>query len=292
MRKKGIVMLILAVIFFLMGISALTYELELENGLAVVSGPLVIDAPASDPDVDLDLPFSYPLLTRTVEMGQYIERKDGTVRLELSISTPDRRIEAASGDEEVIYENEPFPTWIRRRAVFGSISIMSGDQKLRLHESLLSRLYADDAAERDRKDERYRVVEERPEMDHRVERYVVARKLVRDEESWRREELIDRFLETDDLAAGDVVVTWRSIKLGSLAPTYTIYGLVHDGVIGDEEHYVIIYDREMTAEELQEEYFAHTGTRTFGRVLLAICVILVVSALLPKFRSKRYQTGG
>lgn len=271
MRKRHIVMLIFAVIFFWMGIYALTLELELaDEGYALASGPLVLDYTAADPDVDLYLPFEYPLLSRTVEMAQYVKR-GSVVMLELSTRDPDKRVEEKSGNKKTVYENPPFPKWIRRHAFFGEIIIISGDQKLRLHERLVRKIY----------------FSESEGLDHKAERYVVARKLLKDEESWRNKKLIDQLVDTDDLEVGDIVVTWRSIKPDSLAPIYTVYGRVHDGVIGDEDHDVFFFDRGMTAEEFGDALFAATGTRTFGIGLLGIGAILVVIPIWAKFRPKK-----
>lgn len=264
---KKCVMFLVALMFIIFGISGLVVELDLEDGLAVVSGPLVIEHTAADPDVDLGLPFSYPLLSRTVEMAQYIKR-GSVVLLELSSRDPDKKVEGTSGDKKIVVENPPFPKWIRRHAYFGGISIASGDQKLRLHERLLSMLYFSDS----------------DNFENKTERYVVARKLVEDEESWRGGKLVDRFVDTGDLKVGDIIVTWRSIRPASLAQAYSVYGLVHGGMIGDRDHDVDMFDRAMTVDEFQEAHFDITGSRTFGKALIVIGVILMVTPILAKFK--------
>lgn len=269
MMKKAI-RIIIALISIMIGSSALTIELDLTDGLAVASGPLVFERAAADPHIDL--PFAYPLLVRTVEMARYVKR--GSVALiELSSLVPDKKVEIASGDEKIVYEAPPFPKWIPRLASFGEVSIVSGDQKLRLHERAVAQILLSD----------------KEGMDQRSERYVVARRSVKDEESWRAGDLIDCFAGTGDLAVGDIIVTWLSIKQASLAPVYTIYGRVRDGMIGDTDHDIEIYDRGMTLEELEEAHYVDTGSRTFGKVMIAIGVMLLAIPWISNLRAKRRE---
>lgn len=272
MKARHIVGLVFAAIFIFIGFRDFTSTMEIKDGYALVTGPLVLGSTAADPNFDIDAPFSYPLLVRTIQMAQYTERSDG-VRLELSSRKPSERIEITSGDEKMVYENPPLPKWIRGYGydIFGDISIMSGDQKLRLHERLFEKIYYSDHVH----------------LKQKAKSYVVARKLVKDEDAWRSKQLIDRFVKMDDLAAGDVIATWRSIDPESLAPVYTVYGYVRDGLIGDEDHDIDIYDREVTFDEFQDS--ALSCNRAGGAVVMTVGAILAVLCLLSKFRAKKIK---
>lgn len=269
MKIRHIVGCIFAAIFIVWGFEwATDTGDDVLDGRVVVSGPLVPEYAAVDPDCELDVPFSYPLLYRRVEMAQYRKKVDG-VHLELLHWKQEARIEETSGDKKTVYENPPFPTWIRTD-IFGSLSIRSKDQTLRLNKYIIRKLFSS----------KYTGLSREPES------YVVARKQVKDgEEGWRNKRLIDRFADTDTYTVGDVIVTWSALKSQALAQTYTIVGDVHDGVIGGEDYRIHIYDRELTADEFQE--IISSRYRSMGMVLLCIGVICAALSLLPKLRRSR-----
>ena len=76
-------------------------------------------------------------------------------------------------------------------------------------------------------------------------------------------------------------VTWYSIDLDDLADVYTAAGVVKDGVIGEKDHAVYIYDREISKDEIVSNSSTSNnkttgiGSIVIGLIGAVICLILL-----------------
>ena len=263
MSKKRIIALVLSILVVILGIYTVNLGNKGPGDIEVVSGELKTVEGAYDEAFDIGVESA--ILIRKVEMYQYVVDKDKTNVVTTDFSD---KHEPSQDTDEGYLTNPDFPDNIKSEVFYGKVQI--GEDGLYLSDRILEKFSFDD----------YVNIKNQPEK--------IPVGGLEDGPNCLGLEPLDDYtyctIGGDYFEVGDLRVTWYGIDPAELEGIYTAVGGVKDGVIGDNEHIVDIYDKEISQDEVVEGYKG--GNKTMGIVLIVIGLILVAVCILPLFKKK------
>ncbi len=265
MSGKRIIWLVVALLLIVWGGNTLRLSAQGPGEVEAYSGGLHVLEGAQD--ADFGICVDSPVLIRRVEMFQYIKRGNVVVEDFSETHEPEQTV-TELGVERVL-RNPLFPDQVKSRTFCGRVEI--GDSGMLLSDRLTEILgYGS-----------YVNFEKQP-----------AKQMVtglRDGEAVFGLRPIDdetyATAEGDYWEVGDLRVTWYAVDPGDLAETYTAIGVTEQGVIGDEDHPVWLFDRAVSKDTVAGEY--STGNRWTGIALIAVGAVTAAICLIPVFTKKR-----
>ena len=268
MSKKRIVFLVLSVFLFIFGIYTFNLGKKGPGDMEVYTGKLTLLEGAVDSDFGIKV--DSPILIRKVEMYQYVEKEKAPNAVRKGFYDKHKpEIKITKKNTEHIYKNPEFPSEPKAQIFYGKVKIGDGD--LLLSDEMLEKFSFDSYINFEKQPKKLEV--------SGLKNGKKALDLVP----------IDDYTYSNSVDGvwdvGDLRVTWYTIDPKDLADVYTAAGTVKDGVIGDGEGLVYIYDREISKEEIVSEF--SNGNKKLGIGLIVVGLIGAVICLIPLFRKNR-----
>lgn len=265
MSKKRIVLLIVSALLIIFGIYTMNLSDEGPGDIEVYTGKLTMLEGAEDSDFGIKV--DSPILIRKVEMYQYYKFNEKLRKDFFDKHQPKIKMEIFK--KERIFKNPAFPSEPKAEVFCGKVKI--GDSDLLLSDEILEKFSL----------EKYVNFETQPEK-------LEVSGLKNGKKVFDLVPIDDNTYSNSvdgDWDVGDLRVTWYSIDLDDLADVYTAAGVVKDGVIGEKDHAVYIYDREISKDEIVSN--SSVDNKTAGIGLIAVGLIGAVICLIPLFKKNK-----
>lgn len=267
MSKKRVIVFGISILVFIFGIYTVNLGDQGPGDIEAVSGKLTLLEGARDEDFDIYV--DSPILIRKVEMYQYIADKDKKDVVTTGFSD---KHEPMQDTDEGTLTNPKFPDDVKSEIFYGKVQI--GDDGLYLSNKILEKLSYDG----------YINLENQPEK-------LPVGGLAEGGSYLGLEPLDDYTYCTpggEYFEVGDLRVTWYAVDPSDLTGIYTAVGGVKDGVIGDDEYILDIYDKEISLEEVVDSF--KSGNKNFGIGLIIAGLLLILICILPLFKKKKKVT--
>lgn len=256
---QRIVAALIGVMLLIWGFFALAVSRKLIEDLDICTGAIKVVEPAVDPlfDVKADSPF----LERVVSMYQYYENEQAEIATDFFSSK--KMIPQKKGQPS--YENPDFPEDIQSEIFYGDLTI--GEDNIHLGEEYLLKF----------------------SMDHYpdFEDEITIRQLKNIPENTKRKDfhLVEGGYytngEPDAWKVGDIKIYWLAMDPADFAESYTAAGQVQENKLEPmDTAYEFLYDRALSASEIQEKFSAEN--RTSVVILIALGLAIIVLAILPR----------
>ena len=265
MSKKRIIFLVLSALLLIFGIYTFNLGRKGPGDIEAYTGKLTLLEGAHDSDFDIKV--DSPILIRKVEMYQYVEKEkaSNTVREDF-YDKHKPEIKITKNEKEYIYKNPKFPSEPKAEIFYGKMKI--GDTDLLLSDEILEKFSFDS----------YINFEKQPK--------ILNVSGLKNGKKTLNLVPIDDYTYSNSVDGvwdvGDLRVTWYTIDPNELAEVYTAVGVVKDGVIGDGDGIVEIYDREISKDEIVSNF--SNGNKKLGIGLIAVSSLAVVICLIPLFK--------
>lgn len=262
MSKKRIVLLIVSALLIIFGIYTMNLSDEGPDDIEVYTGKLTLLEGAEDQEFGIKV--DSPILIRKVEMYQYYKFNEKLRKRFSDKHEPQVKMEIFK--KERIFKNPAFPSEPKAEVFCGKVKI--GDSNLLLSDEILEKFSL-------KKYVNFETQPEKLEVSGLKNGKKVFDLVPIDDNTYSNS--VD-----GDWDVGDLRVTWYSIDLDDLADVYTAAGIVKDGVIGEKDYAVYIYDREISKDEIVSN--SSSNNKTAGIGLIAVGLIGVVICLIPLFK--------
>ena len=258
--KRIIVTVVIAVLLVIFGIYTIDLSKKGPGDIEAYNGSLTLLEGAYDPDFDVYV--NSPVLIRTVEMYQYVAEGSDDVTKDFSDKhEPDQ--EVTEFGQTKILKNPKMSETVKSMVFCGNVTI--GDSDLLLDHRLLEKLSYGSYVNFDSQPEKLPV-------SGMSEGKKVFGLLPLDDYTYATP-------GGDYWEIGDLKVKWYTVSMDDLADNYTAIGYVKDGVIGDEDHVVELYDRPVELQDYLDDF--SSGNFKTGVVLIIVGIVIGIICILP-----------
>ena len=265
MSGKRILWLVVALLLIAWGANTLRLSAQGPGEIEAYSGCLRVLEGAADPAFGIRT--DSPVLIRCVEMWQYVKRGNTVTEEYSETHEPEQKV-TEFGTERVL-RNPLFPEELKGRTFCGRVAI--GDSGMLLSDRLTETLGYSGYVNFERQPGKFRVSGLKDGGEALGLRPIDDETYASTDAEWPE--------------IGDLRVTWLAVDPDELAETYTAIGVTEQGVIGDEDHPVWLFDRLTDKETVAGEYAS--GNRVTGIVLIAVGAAAAAICLIPVFVKKR-----